>query len=132
MGRFLRATGVPPNSVITSSAVRAQSSANLAIEAGGWSPQVRVTRALYEATPFTILDEIRTEPTTSGSLMVVGHQPTCGELSGLMIQGNPVRFVTAAMIRIDLAIEHWSDAEYGCGELVWYVPPAIVAEAYAD
>ncbi len=123
VGRLLRLADQVPSSVITSSAVRARTTAELAASAGEWNAPVRVTRALYEATPFAVLNEVRAEPDASESLLVAGHEPTSSELVGQLTGGGVCRFPTAAMARIDLPITSWADAGRGIGELVWFFPP---------
>ena len=42
--------------------------------------------------------------------------------------GAMVRFPTAAMARVDLAIDSWKDAAPGCGQLRWLVPPKLLTK----
>ena len=125
MGRFLGLANLAPDSAVTSSAVRAQTTLELAREAGQWRCPVRVTRALYEATPAAVLREVREERDASSVLLLVGHQPTWSETVSLLAGGGSVRFPTAAMARVDLDVDSWKSAEFGTGELVWLVPPKL-------
>lgn len=132
MGKFLSLTGQAPDAAVTSSAVRARTTLDLAREAGKWACPVRVTRALYEATPFIVLEEIRAEPDTTTTLLLAGHEPTWSELSSLLIGGGIIEFPTAAMIRIDLEIAAWKEAGQGKGVLVWHVPPKLFTKGEFD
>ncbi|GIV61456.1 MAG: phosphohistidine phosphatase [Rhodothermaceae bacterium] len=124
MGRFLAAIGSCPDYIVASSAVRARTTVELAADAGAWPacPR-RVTDALYEAGPADLLAEIRKTPDTRHRLMLVGHEPTWSETISRFIGGGAVRFPTAAMARVDLDIDHWADAAFGDGELIWLVIP---------
>ena len=128
MGRLLKAIGQKPDGVVTSSAVRARTTAERAQKAGGWTAPLRVTPALYEATPFTVLKEVRAEPESTQCLLLVGHQPTWSELVSLLVGGGLFRFPTATMARVDLHIDRWRDAEYGRGELVWLIAPRLLTD----
>ncbi|MBN1444394.1 MAG: histidine phosphatase family protein [Planctomycetes bacterium] len=132
MGRFLSRAGQVPPRVISSSAVRALSTLELAREAGGWECDVRVTPALYEATPADVIEEIRSEPDASESLLLVGHEPTWSAMIGLLCQGITARFPTAAMARVDLSISSWREARLGGGQLVWLVPPKLFSKGNFD
>lgn len=127
MGRFLARTAQVPDSVVTSSALRARQTLDLAVEAGGWQSAVRVTDALYEADPAAVLTETRAEPDSTHTLLLVGHEPTWSEMVCLLAQVGKLRFPTAAMARVDLHIERWREAAFGRGELIWLVPPKLFA-----
>lgn len=123
MGRLLTLAEQPPDSIVTSSAVRARKSVELAMEAGGWKCSVRVTNALYESTPARVLEEVRTEAQTTGTLLLAGHEPTWSELARQLTGGGKVRFPTACMVRIDFETELWKDVDFGSGEIIWLLPP---------
>lgn len=128
MGRFLKLAGQQPQSVVASSALRARSTAELAIAAGKWDSALRVTRALYEATPLAVLEEVRAEPETTSTLLLAGHEPTSSELLALLVGGVNAHFPTAAMARVDLQIDTWKQAASGCGVLIWLVPPKLFTQ----
>lgn len=129
MGSFLARAGLVPDSVITSSALRAQDTARLASEAGGWNRPTRVTRALYDASAEDVLSEVRNEPSSTRSLLLVGHEPTWSETVSRLIGGGRIRFPTAAMARVDLHADVWEDADFGCGDLMWLIPPKLLLSA---
>ncbi|GIV60715.1 MAG: phosphohistidine phosphatase [Rhodothermaceae bacterium] len=124
MGRFLAGIEQYPDAVITSSAVRARTTLELAAKAGAWPAcPVRVTRALYEAAPDDLLREVRQETDDTGRLMLVGHEPAWSQTISAFIGGGTLRFPTAALARIDLNVAHWADAAFGQGTLIWLVIP---------
>ncbi len=125
MGRFLELAAQPPDAVVTSSAVRARTAVELAVAAGNWGCEIRVTSALYEATPDAVLAEIHSEPGATQTLLLAGHEPTWSAMTSLFIGGGEVRFPTAAMTRIDFAVDRWADVRLGTGELVWLTPPKL-------
>lgn len=132
MGRFLRLANLMPDSAVTSSAVRAHTTLDLAREAGLWDCAVRVTSALYEASPPRVLDEIRGEDNHSKILILVGHEPTWSETVGLLVGGGLLRFPTGAMARVDLDVERWEKSEFGTGRLIWLVPPKLFTKGDFD
>lgn len=115
MGRFLSDQGLAPDHVVTSTALRARSTAHLAAEAGGWEAGIRLERALYDASTAGILSQVVTAPDVP-TLMLVGHQPTFGMVIS-SLTGVRVDVKTASVAVIDLPVRTWADAGGARGEL---------------
>ena len=131
MGRFLTTARAVPDRAITSSAVRARETLATAAEAGGWTGPARVTDALYEAAPETVLREIQSEPDDADTVVVVGHEPTSSRLAALLVGGGQIEMKTAAVARIDVEVESWADVQPGRGSLAFLLPPgALRPNAY--
>ena len=125
MGQLLAAAGQEPDAVLTSSALRAQSTVELAAQAGGWLCPIRVTDNLYETTPAQVLHDINQESQTTQTLLLAGHEPTWSTLMTLLIGGGQLRFPTAAMARIDFEVKAWQQVTYGQGRLIWLLQPKL-------
>ena len=80
MGRVLSAESLAPSLVISSTAVRARHTAELAIEAGNWAADLVLERALYDEGPSGVITRASAAPDVP-SLMLVGHQPTWSMLA---------------------------------------------------
>ena len=126
IGRFLAQADQVPDAAITSPAVRAEDTLRLAMKAGGWKCPVRIAAGLYGAGVSGLLGEIHTEPSTTGVLLVVGHEPTWSDAITAFIGGGAVRFPTVAVARVDFDVERWADVSAGTGELAWIVPPRLL------
>ncbi len=126
MGRFLTRNGQEPARILSSTAVRARSTAELAMMAGHWGCSVQYTEALYGASVPGVIDLLRMEDDALASLLLVGHQPTWSELIQDLTGGASVRFPTAALARIDFEIDRWRDVGSGAGTLKWLVTPKIL------
>ncbi len=123
VGQFLTASGRAPDSVISSPAVRARRTVELAAEAGEWSCPIRISESLYGGSVRGVLEEVRQESPTTSSLLIAGHQPTWSALISGLIGGGRCRFPTAALACIRFAHEDWSRVDFGGGELSWLVTP---------
>jgi len=126
MGRFLTRWGQVPDQVISSSAVRAWQTVELAAQAGGWPCPLEATRDLYDTSSDQLLEIIRGCSDTNSRLLVAGHQPTCSTLAGRLIGRAQIRFPTAAMARIDLPRDRWGSVRWGEGSLIWFVTPKLL------
>jgi phosphohistidine phosphatase len=129
MGRFLTRNKQEPAKIFSSTAVRARSTAELAMIAGHWECAVEYTEALYGASVPAVIDLLRMENDALSSLLLVGHQPTWSELIQDLTGGASVRFPTAALARIDFEIDRWRDVESGIGALRWLVTPKILEQS---
>lgn len=129
MGRFLAAVGPLPGRVVTSSAVRARSTAELAVEAGNWRCPIQVAPELYEASVEDLLDLVARQPADLETLLLVGHEPTLSQSIGVLVGGASVRFPTAALASIRCAVRSWQAVAPGTGTLAWLVTPKLVARS---
>ncbi len=128
MGKLLTEVGHPPELAISSTAVRARTTLELAVKGGGWPCRTETDERLYESNPPAAVKFIHALPRDVSSVMLVGHEPTWSELTSLLTGGVTVRFPTAAMVRIDFAGESWSAIQPGAGELVWFIPPRFITD----
>lgn len=129
VGRLLSAAGEIPDRVLTSSAVRARTTVELAAESGGWeSPQI-VVPGFYGSEPEAVIARVRDEDDDAQSLLLAGHEPVWSATASELIGGGMLRFPTAALARIDLEIARWSEIRADLGQLVWFVVPRFVKAA---
>lgn len=132
MGVFLAASEQVPDLVISSSAVRARTTVELAVEAGGWSCPVEVTDDLYGTSTDSVIARLRAGDESAGSILLAGHEPVWSDLTSELIGRAHVRFPTAAMARIDFAAAQWGDIRPGAGTLIWFIPPRVLAPCFQD
>lgn len=129
MGRFLAGVGQVPDRALTSTAVRARSTVELAVEAGGWACPVERRPELYGATTDGLLALLQGQDDADGSLLLAGHEPTFSAFAGELVGGARIKLPSAAMARIDLAVPGWKEAAPGAGTLVWLVTPKLLSKA---
>ncbi|MFT4745257.1 MAG: phosphohistidine phosphatase [Nitriliruptoraceae bacterium] len=109
VGAHLKTSGLLPQLVLCSSAVRARSTLDLAMEAGGWSTAVTETDALYNTNVAGAMAVIAEAPDV-GTLLVVGHEPTWSSVIHALT-GNEVVMRTATLVVLELDRESWADIE---------------------
>ncbi|RMH19265.1 MAG: histidine phosphatase family protein [Acidobacteria bacterium] len=126
VGRFLSAAGVAPQQVVSSSAVRARHTAELAAEAGAWHARLEITRKLYDASPGTVIDAVQHADDDVEVLLVAGHEPTSSALVSTLIGGGRLRLPTAAAACVELSVSHWRELAPGRGHLRWLITPKLL------
>jgi phosphohistidine phosphatase len=125
VGRFLVEADQVPDAVVTSSAVRARTTVERAMAAGGWSCPVEVTDRLYEASPGEVLSVIQGLSPQVDRVLLAGHEPTWSTLVE-EFTGARAKVVTAALVCIELAVPDWRRVTFGGGQLLWFLPPRLL------
>ncbi len=129
LGTFLARSGRAPELVLSSPAVRARTTVELAAEAGDWSCPVQLVDSLYESSPEETLRVVHGADDSVESLMLVGHEPVWSSLVVALMGGGRVRFPTAALACLQFDAERWSGVRSGRGTLVWQVVPKLLQGA---
>ncbi|MGH8973111.1 MAG: SixA phosphatase family protein [Acidimicrobiia bacterium] len=126
MGELLSRAGLAPDAAVTSPAVRARTTLELAMKAGGWMCPVQVSEALYGEGPYAVLEQVGRQPDEVARVLLVGHEPTWSETVGLLVGGGRHRVPTGALVAIDLEVEAWADVAPGKGQLAFLLPPRLL------
>jgi phosphohistidine phosphatase len=126
MGRLLSEAGQTPGLAVSSSAVRARTTLELAAKAGDWQCPVRIVDVLYGSSAERTLNWIRALDENPESLLLTGHEPTWSELAGRLVGDAEIRVPTGAMLRIDFETQSWRNIDFGLGQLKWLMPPKLV------
>jgi phosphohistidine phosphatase len=124
MGTVLARAGEVPELAITSSARRARTTLDLAIEAGGWDTEVRVDDALYDTSVDRAIDVIAGAPAEVRRLMVVGHEPAWSSLVH-WLTGGSVAVKTATAVGIDLPAPGWEGLAEEDGVIAYVLSPRL-------
>lgn len=121
MGRVLSEEGMAPQLVITSSAVRARTTAHLAAKSGEWECDIRIEPRLYGSGVDAAM-EAAAEVESSDPLMLVGHQPTWSMLV-TTLTGEQADVKTATVVVVEFDMSDWSDIATNQGNLVRVYQP---------
>lgn len=123
MGQLLAAEALVPDLVLASTAVRAVSTAELAMGVIEDAPEIEGTRDLYLASPHDCLEVIEARGGDAERLMVVGHNPGITALV-TRLTGVCEEMPTAALAVVELDIDDWSEiGSAGRGRLAAFWRP---------
>jgi phosphohistidine phosphatase len=114
MSRRLMELKLIPTLVLTSSARRAQQTADIVARELGVPPRnKRTDEGLYLAATEDILRVIRTTGPRIPHLMIVGHNPGITELGNLLAPTARIDLATAAMCSLTFDARGWTDVKAG-------------------
>ena len=126
VGRFLNDSGTTPDLVLSSTAVRALTTAELAAESGEWGCEIITSGDLYASGPERVLEVIHEIDNGVDRLLIAGHEPTWSTLVTWLIGGDRVRMPTAAVACLDLPHGGWIDLAPATCELRWLITPKML------
>lgn len=120
VGRRLAEEGLVPDLVLASSAVRAADTARLAAEAGGFPGRVELLDELYDSDARSVVELLRRRGPGHLRVLLVGHQPTLGELVELLADLR-APLAPGALAKVELPLGEWERLGRAVGRLtdVW-------------
>lgn len=128
MGRRLARRGVVPDALISSSAVRALSTARgVAREIGFPEARVTATEALYLASAREILAIVRQAPAGTGTLLLVGHNPGLTDLANQLDEVRMDNMPTSGMLCVEFDARDWADVQPAEARFGWFDYPKKIA-----
>jgi len=122
MGEIVRDLEIVPGLVISSSAVRARATAELARITGGWASRLILEDDLYGTSPRDALEVVARYGGDCERVMIVGHEPTWSMLIR-QVTGGSCAVRTATIADIEMHTEHWDTAATSSGTLVSLLQP---------
>lgn len=103
VGRWLAENQLSPDTILSSSALRALSTASALASSSGYEGTISITKRLYESDPSVLEEHIRTARNDSLRLALVGHNP---ELDGFLEratgQAQQLEIAAVAVLELDL------------------------------
>jgi phosphohistidine phosphatase len=131
MGRALTLAKKVPDLVISSPAVRAETTARLAAQAGEWPARIDLDERLYGASPVEVA-LVAADADAEGvmRLMLVGHEPTWSETASLLVGGASIRVVTAAAVCLE--VPSLRALTPGRATLQWMLTPRLFTDGDFD
>jgi len=126
MGKFLTKVDAVPDLILSSPAVRARTTAELANKAGKWGAPIEIVPAFYGGDWTDVVDGVMAAGDSAGRILITGHEPTWSDLVSVLTGGSQVAMPTAALACVSLSGKSWSTLGPNCAELQWHVTPRML------
>ena len=108
MGRFLKQQNLIPDLIISSTAVRAATTATIVARMSGYEKGIHLTPALYESSLQDFLGVLEQIPDEVNSVLLVSHNPMLEEVTEYF-SGSYSELPTAAIVHCQGEINSWSE-----------------------
>ena len=137
LGLYLARHAFVPDRAVVSTAARTRETWALLATAFAKAPAAKFDERIYDATPQAILEIIKDTGPTTGTLLVIGHNPSLQELAAMLIASGDIDarerlgedFPTSALAAISFAVEDWNSVHPRGGRLEHFVTPGWLATA---
>ena len=123
MGKYLSKIQQVPELILSSTALRAKTTAELAKNFGEWDSILILERQIYESSLNDLLTILAMQNPKFSFICLVGHEPTFSHFISEMTKTSCDKFPTAAMARIDFQLEDWKELKSKQGTLSWLKKP---------
>jgi phosphohistidine phosphatase len=110
MGRLLKRKDLVPNIIISSTAIRARSTAEALAKASGYKGEIILNKSLYAARPEAYLGLMRDLSVQYVRVLIVGHNPGLEELVE-MLTGEIHLIPTCSLAHVKFRVGKWSDID---------------------
>lgn len=111
MGNFLKKENLVPDLIISSTAKRANKTANIIAKKSGYNTKILESKVLYGATADDYTSVIHDISNEHKMVLLVGHNPTMEEVVERII-GERHIMKTCSLAYIDLLIDSWKKFDY--------------------
>lgn len=119
MGERLRRKSVCPDLIVTSPAMRAQSTAELiAAELGIPHSDIAIEEQIYGASASSLIYLLQNMASQHAQVMLVGHNPTMTDLVNYLVGHCTDNLPTCAVATLEFDTDDWRDLENAAVRLV--------------
>ena len=125
MGQMLSKRNEIPDQIISSTALRARTTVELAAKKGKWDLGIKFDKNIYDGSVEILISILRLQNNEKKIICLVGHEPTFSTFITKIGNSNLIKFPTAAMARIDFETERWEKIELEVEKcrLNWFIKP---------
>lgn len=129
-GRFLEHSGIMPQFIAASTAVRARTTADMVLDALSVRLSINFADVLYNASGKALLDFTQNLPPSADTALLVAHMPGVAELLAMVTSDFAEVTIAYAPATLSCAAfphaKTWKDVQSGEGRLEWLLPPLML------
>jgi phosphohistidine phosphatase len=109
MGKQLRDQKMNLDLIISSTALRAETTANLIAKAVRYKGKIILDKSIYDAEPKDLFTLLSNSSDEYNSILLVGHNPTMEETVQMITNSPELTMATCAVAHLTLSIDTWTD-----------------------
>jgi phosphohistidine phosphatase len=109
MGKLLRDQKMNLDLIISSTALRAETTANFIAKAVRYKGEIILDKSIYSAKPMDLLTLLSKSSDEYNSILLVGHNPTVEEMVQMLTNSFEITMATCAIAHLTLSIDSWTD-----------------------
>ena len=109
MGKLLSDQKITLDLIISSTAVRAETTANLIAKGSKYKGEIVLDNLVYSTEPIDLLNLLSKCSDGYNSILLVGHNPTVEETVQLLTNSPEITMATCAIAHLTLTIDKWTD-----------------------
>ena len=109
MGKLMKDKDIIPSFIISSTALRAKTTAEIVAKGCSYQGDIVINQSLYEAKPKDYLLILNTLTDKYNSVLIVGHSPTVEDTIQMLTDSADVITIPSCVLsHLSLSIEKWS------------------------
>ena len=109
MGKLLRDHKMTLDLIISSTAVRAETTANLIAKSVKYKGDIILDKLVYNAEPVYLLNLLSRCSDSHSSILLIGHNPTVEETVQMLTNSPDITMATCAIAHLTLTINKWTE-----------------------
>ena len=123
MSSYMSLRSIEPDLMLSSSALRAQMTADQLAEKMEYQGRIHYMEELYMTRPETLLNIMTLQENEYDKIFLIGHNPELTEFANLLIEEHFTKLPTLGILAINLDIDNWEDIEENIGEIDFFIHP---------
>ncbi|UFS61743.1 histidine phosphatase family protein [Sulfurimonas sp. HSL-3221] len=123
IGSYLLLRGIVPDIILSSSALRAQESADKLAAKVGFDGPLLYLSELYLTPPETILETVMLQEDDAETIFVIGHNPQLTGFANMLTDEHVSKIPTMGMVAMTFDIGSWQELEEKKGAIDFFIFP---------
>jgi len=123
IGSYLLLRGIVPDLILSSSALRAQETADKLAAKIGFEGTLLYLSELYYTPPETILETVMLQDDEVDSIFVIGHNPQVTGLANMLTKDHVSKIPTMGIAALRFDTDSWQALEDKKGEIDFFIFP---------
>ncbi|WP_345986800.1 histidine phosphatase family protein [Sulfurimonas sp. HSL-1656] len=123
IGSYLLLRGIVPDLILSSSALRAQESADRLAKKVGFDGPLLYLSELYLTPPETILETVMLQEDDADTIFVIGHNPQLTAFANMLTEEHVSKIPSMGVVAMRFEIDDWQGLETQKGDIDFFIFP---------